>query len=310
MKKIILTALLGLALTSVQAQNINYKITQNDPEKYHPRLSINTVIGGIDVSIKNIEAMNFYVAGFGHYMLQDRIGIQFYGQTSILALGKIGNKSMISPKEFSAGAMLFLGKRIKTKKIKVDLKSENKRVNNRDVVATTYLMVPGNVVKYNGVRGGLFSRATGFNLENGALFETASVEAASMVNTGLYAGLISRRLSNLVVEANGYGKRFHSLGFDFYADAIVQFSNKFTLREQPSAVFQSGLTDGQDITKEVKSAFGSNVMGFRIGINGFQIAPKDVTGKKFGMCYNFEAGIAPYVGYYLKGGVGITLFKK
>jgi hypothetical protein len=164
--------------------------------------------------------------------------------------------------------------------------------------------------KYMGVRGGLYTKNTAFNLGEEEVFDKINLDDASMKNTGLYAGLISRRLSNLVVEAEGYGKRFHSLGFDIYADALVQFSNKFTLRETPSLIFNTGYTNGQDITSDVKKVFGTNTMGFRIGINGFQIAPKDVTGKKFGMCYNFEAGIMPYVGYYLKGGIGLTLFKK
>lgn len=310
MKKIILSLLGSLAVLVGQSQNINYKITQNDPEKYHSRLSINTVIGGIDVSLNNINAMNFYVAGFGHFMLQDRIGVQFNAQTSILALGKLSSKDQVSPKEINLGGVLFLGKRTKTTKLKIDLKSENKTYNNKDVVSTTYIMVPGNVVKYNGVRGGLYSKTTAFDLGSNEGFDKINLDDASMVNTGLYAGLISRRLSNMVVEATGYGKRFHSLGFDIYADALVQFSNRFTLRETPAPIFNSGYSNGQNITDDVKKVFGTQTMGFRIGINGFQIAPKDVTGKKFGMCYNFEAGIMPYVGYYLKGGIGLTLFKK
>lgn len=312
MKKIILSslaALLCLASTT-QAQNINYKITQNDPEKYHPKLSVNTVIAGIDVSLKNIDAMNFYVAAFGHFMVQDRIGVQFNAQTSILALGKLSSKDQVSPKEINLGGVLFLNKRTKTTKLKVDLSRKTGTYNNKTVETTTYIMVPGNVVKYNGVRGGLYNKITAFNLDNDESFDKVNLDAASMVNTGLYAGIISRRLSNLVVDADGYGKRFHSLGFDFYADALVQFSNKFTLREEPSGIFQTGLTNGQDITDNVKKVFGTQTMGFRIGINGFQIAPKDVTGKKFGMCYNFEAGMMPYVGYYVKGGIGLTLFKK
>ncbi len=310
MKKAILTTLSMLTFFMISAQNINYKITQNDPEKFHPRLSVNTVISGIDISLTNIDAMNFYVATFGHFMVQDRIGIQFNAQTSILALGKLSSKDQVSPKELNLGGVLFLGKRTKTIKVKVDLKSENKRVNNKDVVSTTYIMVPGNVVKFKGVRGGLYTKTTAFNLGNDESFDKVNLESASMRNTGLYAGLISRRLSNLVVEATGYGKRFHSLGFDFYVDGMVQFSNRFTLRETPAPIFQVPYTNGQDITDDVKKVFGTNTMGFRIGINGFQIAPKDVTGKKFGMCYNFEAGIMPYVGYYFKGGVGMTLFKK
>jgi hypothetical protein len=264
----------------------------------------------MDVSFSNINAMNLYAAAFGHVMLQDRIGVQFYGQTSLLALGKLGSKDQVSPKELSAGGMLFLNKRTKTKKLKVDLSRKTGTYNNKTVETTTYLMVPGNVIKYNGVRGGLYTKITSFDLNNDESFDKVNLSEASMVNTGLYAGIISRRLSNMVIDADGYGKRFHSLGFDFYADALVQFSNRFTLREEPSAIFQTGLTNGQDITDNVKKIFGTQTIGFRIGINGFQIAPKDVTGKKFGMCYNFEAGMMPYVGYYVKGGIGLTLFKK
>jgi hypothetical protein len=310
MKKFILLSMAGILGWSTQAQNISYKVTKNNPEAYHPRLSVNTVIAGIDVSLKNIDAMNFYVAAFGHYMVQDKIGVQFNAQTSILALGKISSKDQVSPKELNVGGVLFLNRRVKATKLKVDLKRQTNQVNNKTVETTTYIMVPGNVIKYNGVRGGFYTKNTAFNLDNDDSFDKNNLDAASMVNTGLYAGVISRRLSNLIVEATGYGKRFHSLGFDIYADALVQFSNTFTLREEPSGIFNTGYTNGQDITADVKKVFGTNTLGFRIGVNGFQIAPKEDTGKKFGMCYNFEAGMMPYVGYYLKGGIGLTLFKK
>jgi len=311
MKKLILlslaTAFLGMANAQ---QQVKYKVLQNDPENYHPKLSINTVIGGIDMSIRNINSINFYAAAFGHVMLQDRLGIQFNAQTAILALGKLGNKDNVRPKELNAGAVLFLGKRTKQTKLNITLKSKNATVNNKDVIVTTSLPVKGNVIKYNGVRGGLFMKNTAFDLEGSATFDNAGVQDASMLNSGIYAGIISRRISNMVIDAEGYGKRFHSLGFDFYVDAVLQFSNKFTLRETPSPVFGTSYTSGKDITTEVKNDFGNEMLGIRIGVNGFQIAPKSVTNKKFGMCYNFETGYLAYQGFFVKGGVGITLVKK
>jgi len=312
MKKIILAAASLLALANLNAQNIEYKITKNNPEDYHPKLSVNAVLAGVDMSFNNIDAMNFYAAAFGHFMVQDRIGIQFNAQTSWLALGKLSSKDQVSPKELNIGGMYFLNRKVKSKKLKVDLKRSTSQVNNKTVETTTFIMVPANVVKYNGVRGGVYTKNTAFNLDNNDAFDKVNLDAASMLNTGVYAGIISRRLSNVIVDATGYGKRFHSLGFDFYADVLVQFSNTFTLREEPSGIFktQTGYNNGQDITTDVKNIFGNQTMGFRLGVNGFQIAPKEDTGKKFGMCYNFEAGMMPYVGYYLKGGIGITLFKK
>jgi hypothetical protein len=309
MKKLILLMSALAFLGTAHAQQIKYKVLQNDPEKFHPKLSINTVIGGIDMSIKNINSINFYVGTFGHMMLQDRLGIQFNAQTAILALGKLGNKDNVSPKELNVGGLLFLGKRTKQTKINVTLKSSKSVVDNKEITTTTTLPVQGNVVKYNGVRGGLYMKSTSFSLQDGPTFDAAGVEDASMLNTGIYAGLISRRISNMVIDATGYGKRFHSLGFDFYVDAVLQFSNKFTLRETPSAIFGTAYTSGKDITDDVKKDFGTESMGIRLGINGFQIAPKSVTDKKFGMCYNFETGYLAYQGFFVKGGVGITLVK-
>lgn len=299
-------AILGIS----HAQQVSYKVVQNDPEKFHPKVSVNAVLAGIDVSFNNINSMNFYAAAFGHVLLQDKIGIQFYGQHSWLALGKMGNKDLPSPWEIDAGGFLFLNKRVRPKTLNIVLKRKNATVNNKQVEVVSSLPVKGNVIKYNGIRGGLYSKASAFDLNDNVYFEGLGMSDASMNNTGFYAGLLSRRLSNMVIDAEGFGKRFHSLGFDLYVDAAVQFSNKFTLRETPSAVFNAGKVSGDDITDDVKREFGNATMGFRVGVNGFQIAPKSVTDKKFGMCYNFEGGYLPYTGFYVKGGIGLTLVKK
>ncbi|MCG9879107.1 MAG: hypothetical protein MH472_00770, partial [Bacteroidia bacterium] len=128
MKKIILAAASLLALANLNAQNIEYKITKNNPEDYHPKLSVNAVLAGVDMSFNNIDAMNFYAAAFGHFMVQDRIGIQFNAQTSWLALGKLSSKDQVSPKELNIGGMYFLNRKVKSKKLKVDLKRSTSQV--------------------------------------------------------------------------------------------------------------------------------------------------------------------------------------
>ena len=56
-----------------------------------------------------------------------------------------------------------------------------------------------------------------------------------------------------------------------------------------------------------KEAIGSLPLGFRIGYSGFQIEKKQWTDKRFGMSYNFETGYRPYIGWYVSGGIGLTL---
>ena len=67
---------------------------------------------------------------------------------------------------------------------------------------------------------------------------------------------------------------------------------------------------GNDITDVVTSLTKQSPLGARIGIKLFQIDPKAKTNKTFGMCYMFETGIKPYTGFFLQGGIGLTIIKK
>ncbi|MCA0427139.1 MAG: hypothetical protein LCH37_06855 [Bacteroidetes bacterium] len=292
------------------AQQVSYKLLGNNPQDYHPKLSVNLNIAGIETSSNSVEATNFYASVFGHYMLQDKLGIQFNVQRAWLTLAKMGNKDMPTASSYEAGAVLFFNKAERKRNERIVLKSNESTYNNKRVTTTTFITVPAKVIKYTGIRGGLSNRTTAFALDQDDYFSKEGLNMSSLNTTGLYAGLINRRLTHIVVDASGYGKRFKSIGFDWYADALVQFANKFTLRDDPFATSSLGLRSGADITEDVKKVFGSNALGFRIGMSGFQIAPKSETNKKFGMCYNFELGMMPYVGYYIKGGVGLTLVKK
>jgi hypothetical protein len=310
-RSILLLAFVFGGILNARSQTISYTMKSNNPESYHPRLSLNVNLFALETSFSTIEATSFYSAIWGHFMLHDRLGIQGNFQRSWLTLAKLGNKNMPTASEYQAGAMLFLTKRIRQRKEKVILKSKESTYNNRRVTTTTFIEVPANVVKYFGFRGGLYYKNTAFNVEKDATLDAEGLSLASLQCSGLYAGIISRRLTHVVIDVPEYGgKRFKSIGFDFYMDGMLQFQNKFILRDDPFAVSTIGLKNGDDITDQIKKSYGTNLMGFRIGMSAFQIAPKSETNKKFGMSYNFEAGLMPYHGYYVKGGIGITLFKK
>ncbi|HOY95964.1 MAG TPA: hypothetical protein PK509_09520 [Catalimonadaceae bacterium] len=304
-----LLTMMSFGLAQAQEQ-VTYTITKNDPENYHPKFSLNLMLFGLETSFQNIEATSFYSSLFGHVLIHDRLGIQYNLQRSWLTLAKLGNKDMPTADEYQAGAMFFLTKNSRVRKEKIILKSREGTFNGRRVTTTSLIMVPGNVIKYFGFRGGLYHKGTAYNLKDNKILDGDGLDLASMRLTGIYAGIISRKLSHIIVNIPGTGKRFKSLGFDFYLDAMLQAHNSFILREDPYAASNIALGKGDDITDLVTKAAGNKMFGYRIGINGFQIGPKADTDKKFGMCYNFEAGMMPYLGYYVKGGIGMTLFKK
>ncbi len=295
------------------AQKVSYKILQDDPQNFHPKLSINLLIGGIEMGVKNIQGTNVYVGAFGHYLLNDRLGLQFNAGYSLLTLGRLGYPDYPVSKQLNAGAMYLLSKSVKSKQIKVILKIE--RGTNRDgreVQTTTYLMVPGTRQVYNGVRGGLYYKggAFGFHEQKNASLDALGFENASLNSMGVYAGLMHRALTNLIIKTDKYDKCMNSLGVDVYLDALIVPVNSFTLLNTPGFGSTGAFKPDNNITDEVNKYIKSSPIGFRIGWSGFQISPKSVTGKKFGMCYNFEGGLLPYQGWFIRGGVGITLAKR
>lgn len=189
------------------------------------------------------------------------------------------------------------------KNIKVVLKAEHSTNTRGDAVTTTtYSMVPGTVKKSMGVRGGIDYKSNPYLYDSDQIANLVDY-GGKMTSAGIHAGLIFKKSVNLVIKDDQFGRSFNSLGTDLYFDVLIL----------PVTKFMDVITPGNgavtDQTATIKNVLGSSPFGFRLGWKGYQIAPKSSTGKKFGMSYVFEAGMKPYLGWFMNGGIGITILK-
>jgi hypothetical protein len=304
-KKLVIVAICSMAFSLGRAQNVNYKILQNDPENYSPKLNLNLELMQLDAAFNNVLGMSFNAGLWGNAQLNSRIGIDFAARKSYLSFSKFSNKEMAGNTDLMAGAFLFPIKKAKTKKVKVVLKSK-RGVNSagKEVVTTTFINVPGTRLKFHGVHSGLMFKRTGFDLSDLLKeIDNKKLEHTNYTTAGIYAGYIYRQLTNLVIDAEGYGKRFHSVAREFYVDVTYNPINSFQkLTENP--------LEEKLYNTTVKDLADQNPIGFKIGWRTFQIAPRSVTGKRFGGSGAFEAGIRPYLGWFVSGSIGLTLLKK
>lgn len=322
MKKIAVMWMLFCLATGASAQgnseSVSYTILQNDPQNFYPKMNINLMLGALDAGIRNVDGINFYYGVHGYYQINERIGVQANANMAWLTLGRFSNSEYPTSKNLDAGAVTFLTKSTRSKQIKVVLKmTRGTTTDGRSIQSTTYIMVPGTKEILNGVRGGLYYKTGAFGTRplKDASLDNLGIEHASFTSIGIYAGVIRRALTNMIIKTDKYGKCMNSLGTELYVDALFIPYNSFTLLDTPTPFYTGTaptetVKHGDDITDKISNVLGKNPIGFRIGFTGFQIAPKSVTGKKFGASYNFEFGLLPYQGWFLRGGLGITLFKK
>lgn len=307
-KHLLLISFLLLGISWLHAQQVNYKILEDNPEP-HPWVSVNLDLFQLDMFAQSIEGMSFNIGAWGFVEpVSGKVGISYQLRKSWLALGKLGNNTLPGNTEINAGAYVYLLHKAKSQKeTKVVLKTEDKfggyqtgpGRNNKaygSYTETTYIMVPASRSIQRGVRGGLYFKSSAYTYEpsNDIL---SSTQEGKFTSAGLYAGLLSIRKVNVSIEAGDFGRCHTSYGMQFYLDAIVTPLNTF-----------NGTAIGSI------SNFGSNVknptpIGFRFGYRILQIASKAQSGRKFGISASAETGIKPYLGFFINAGIGITLVK-
>jgi len=306
-QKLLLTFLIFLGLNkTLSAQNVEYKILHDNPD-VKPWLNINLDILQLDMGISNIEGFSFNLGSFGFFEPVERIGVYYNVKFPWLTFGKMANKKYPSNFDLDLGGYFGLLSYQKTKKTQIILKREYKgstysrNTENRPTETVTFIMVPALQKVYIGARGGIIFKRGPFNYGDyqDDMFYLGPVDETALSSFGFYAGIYKRRLRNVFMDVTGYGTRFNSIGDDFYLDALIYASNRFT-----------DINTNTDVSDFVSNNAGASPIGFRIGWMRYQIEKKARTGKMFGIAGKFEAGYKPYQGWFVNGGIAITLVKK
>lgn len=311
MKKVLgLAALLFLG-SGLYGQKTKYKVLNDEAEK--PWLSINLEILNVDMGISNLDGLSVGWGLYGFLDPIDRAGLEFGFRSSYLTSGQLGFKDYEGNTDFELGGhFFFLDQRVK-KPTKIVLKREYNGTSystnvSGDRIATrsetvTYLMVPAHRRVMTGLRGGLITKSGPYSIsDKDDLFPSVIEGNLHLQNSGVYLGLLRRSLRNVYVDVEGYGINYNSAGFDFFADILLM----------PGSSMEVLSLDASDATlnaTKIEEVLDESSLGFRVGFSMYQAAPKAQTGKMFGFAGKVEAGIRPYQGIYVAGGLSITLVK-
>jgi hypothetical protein len=284
-------------------QQVKYKIVQDNPD-INNWLSINIDFLGMEVSLPHtnaIDAASFNIGLWGHVDPGLPVGFQYSFQRSWFVFGGFGQESFPQNTDIQLGTYWMFADNTKKKVIQVGLKTEvddNYRTNTRTTTTTT-IKVPGTVRNEFGLRGGFMYKNAPHVLDTDE-DPQPPVELASHLSMGLYAGIMNRNTSNLVIDTDKYGRvNTASKARNIFLDVIIAPINSFDDVNNNNA----------NVTKEVKDFVSTFPLGARLGLQVYQVEKKAFTGKKFGLSARSEIGYRPYIGPYVNASFGLTLVK-
>ncbi|MGB0977753.1 MAG: hypothetical protein ACPGVV_00085 [Croceimicrobium sp.] len=289
------------------AQEINYEVKYDNPD-FKPFWNLNISYFDIDIPIGSIDAINFNAGLWGNIEPVEGIGIDYRFRRSYLTMAQIGYQNAPSFTNFELGGYFRFAGNTKVRPTKVildvDWDADGNAFNNEQVYQVKSISIQAKKRRDYLLRGGFYhlsSPLTVSDLTDNNNQDIFADDLGAVSLNGLYTGIGIRTFTNVFIDTKQFGDQFNSKGTLIYLDAIFAGSSISDPYEEAAT-----LAFNEELAKE---AIGSLPIGFRIGMNTFQIEKKTRTGKKFGMSTNYEAGYRPYIGWYLSGGLGFTLVK-
>ncbi len=308
MKKLITPLALVLIFSAgLKAQNINYEITYDNPD-FRPFWNLNLSYFDIDIPVGSLDAVNFNAGIWGNVEPVNGIGIDYRYRRSYLTMAQLGYKNPPAFNNFELGGYFRFAGNTKLRPtpviLEIDWDADGNSFNDEDVFQMKSIGIQAKKRRDYLLRAGYYHLSSPLTVDevsdaNGVDIFADDLAKASL--NGLYAGFSIRTFTNVFIKTDKFGEQFNSKGRLIYIDAIFAGANISDPYEDPSV-----LAFDEDAAKE---AIGTLPLGFRIGMNTYQIEKKARTGKKFGMSTNYEIGYRPYIGWYLSGGLGLTLVK-
>lgn len=283
--KTILSTILMLSVSYLYSQDlIQYKVLKNDPAE--PKNSLNLEFMNMDVNTKFVDNLSFNIGLFGYSKLSNKLNVAYQVNKSYLVLGKLLNKQFPGNLDINAGVQIFLTDNTFNRNVSIVLESKDKTVGKTTYTMTKSLSVPATVRKKLGIQGGAIVKRSAFEFA-----DTENLLAHTSI--GFYTGILSRKITNIVIYDDKYGNSFKSFGSDIFFDALVLPVNTFKSVE-------TGLAEKHK----------SQPFGFRCGYRLYQVEKKAYTGKKFGISGTASFGYRPHQGWNLSAGIGISILKQ
>lgn len=186
---------------------------------------------------------------------------------------------------------IFFSSKLKTKNTKVVLEESSRYVGATEYRQTKFIMVPVEMYRLIGLRGGVFNQGTFVTLRHDN--KTKSYHNAATY--GLFAGIFSKKFPQFKVEIDNSNKKKKTKRFvDFYFDVMLGTVNTI----DPE---YSGVTYNVDEVEKIN-------IGGRLGWQW-------TSTRAFGLTGRFELGARPGVinsssGFYVMMGLGFAISQK
>jgi hypothetical protein len=284
MKKLFILLALSISSYGISQDLIKYNIIKNEP--LEPKNSFNLEFLNMDVNSKFVDNTSFNVGLFGFSKISNKLMISYQANKSYGTLGGLLNKKFPGNLDINGGIQFFISEKTIDRKVDVVLDSKQRDVGNTRYTTTKSLTVPATILKKIGFQGGILMKRSALEFED-------SQNALAHTGIGFYAGLISRKITNVIITDEKYGNSFRSFGSDVFFDALIIPVNRF-----------------KDITNNTLESHKGFPIGFRCGYKLYQVEKKEFTGKRFGIAGTASFGYRPFQGWNLSAGIGISILKQ
>jgi hypothetical protein len=182
----------------VSAQNVNYKIIEDQPKKIN-NFSCNIDLAHLDAGFSNPYGISFNAGVWGHAMFQQRIGIDYTFRYGWLTFGKLASQNIKNHINMQLGGFLIFSSTEPSLDNKVVMHvSEGVKY-----TTATYLKVPSHIWSYTAFRGGLYLDKGGFQIEN----KFGPDINGNAYIFGAYGGLCFGKSKRLLLQTDAYGQK-------------------------------------------------------------------------------------------------------
>jgi hypothetical protein len=284
MKKIICAVFVIVTTSSFAQELVEYKVIKDEPTE--PKNSLNLEFMNMDVNAAYFDNLSFNLGVNGYSKITDNLYVTYALNKSYLVLGRLLDKTFPGNLEINSGVQFFFKENTFKRTVNVVLDSKEETHGSTRYTTTTSIPVPATIKKKLGFEGGANFRRCAFEFED-------SEFVLSHTGIGLYSGIVSRKITNVIIYDERYGKSFKSVGADVFFDVLIMPVNTF-----------------KQVSSGVKETHKALPFGFRCGYKLFQVEKKEFTGKNFGISGTASVGYRPYQGWNVTAGVGFTILKR
>jgi len=271
-KKVVLSTLLITLVSVAWAQNVSYKIIENDPDKRNLFIHLNPF--NVQAYVPNITiGYNIQATWLAakHFQFQVDYRKAYLDGN---ATGVYSPTGLKKSSQLEIGGAFNLSNRIKNKYHKVVLRSST----SGKYTYTSSIMVLGNARKIVSLRGGFLTFFCNHKIDNDFTKKADGMQGKTLDGTvsylrdsinfepinftarsvGIYGGIDFKTIKQLIVNADGYGTKSSKVANNFYLDVLFTPVVKYEIKPNSSQASYNNVDINIDENKR-------KVLGWRFG---------------------------------------------